>query len=236
MLLVGGLINAIGGIPYYSALKKDDTTEVTLLGQMSPILALIMGVVFLGQMLTLGQGLAFVLITAAMLVLVFGAGKKMMKVELTTGALMLAACLFWVLSDVLFVSQAEGIDFWAGFFWLIAGNTLGNVVMAIVMKSWRQDFRKFWRRERGKKILAMVASNGLWWIAEVAWRMGMLLMPVAIMSVMGNVMQLVLTFILGVILTMIWPKFGREKLRKKVILRHAVATVLIVVGVVIIGG
>lgn len=235
MLMIGGAINSLGGIPYYSALKKNDTTEVTLLSQMSPVLALIFGVLFLGQVPSAEQGMAFFLILAAMTLVVLGAGRKMIKVELTTGALMLVACLFWVLSDVLFVSQMDNVGFWSGFFWLIVGNILGNIVLVSIMKSWRQDIQRFWQRNRGKKLTALLVSDAMWWIAEVAWRMGMLAAPIAIMSVTGNMMQLILTFILGVILTLIWPKFGREKLNKKIVIHHALATSMLAVAIVLLG-
>jgi hypothetical protein len=38
---------------------------------------------------------------------------------------------------------------------------------------------------------------------------------------------------MGLLLTLIWPKFGREKLQKKVILVHFIATILVVIGIVL---
>jgi hypothetical protein len=41
--------------------------------------------------------------------------------------------------------------------------------------------------------------------------------------------------VLGIILTLIRPKFGREKLTKRSIAHHAIATGLMVVAIIIIG-
>ena len=235
LLVIGGAVNALGDIPYYLALKKDDTTGITLLGQMSPILTLVMGVMFLSQVPTLQQGTAFVMVMAAIALLVFGVSRKEMKVELAAGALMFMACLFWASSDILFVSQAGELDFIMGFFWLMLGSFVANTLMVIVMKKWRQDAAKFWRKNKGRKTIALIGAEITFWGGEMIWRLGMLTVPVAIMSVTGNIMQLILTFMLGIILTAAWPKFGREKMNKKMIINHALATVMMVVAILILG-
>ena len=56
----------------------------------------------------------------------------------------------------------------------------------------------------------------------------------AIVSVTANSSQLILTFVMGIILTHLWPKFGREKLNKHIVRAHLIATVLAVIGIVIL--
>jgi hypothetical protein len=44
----------------------------------------------------------------------------------------------------------------------------------------------------------------------------------------------VVIFFMGIVLTLIWPKFGREKLNRKNVLVHLVATMLVVIGIVLL--
>lgn len=235
VLLAVGTINALASIPYYSALKKDDTTELTLLEQISPVLALIFGIIFLNQVPSMSQGLAFILIMGGMLLTVLEIGQKAIKIDFKSSSLILIACVLWVMSDVVFVMKADSVDFWPGFFWLMVGGFISNLIMIAMFKSWRDDFKKFWKKDRLKKTMALSGTYIPWVIAEILWRMGVLLVPVAIMSVTGSVMQLIATFILGIFLTLLWPKFGREQLKKKIIVKHAMAMVLIAIGLVLIG-
>ena len=64
--------------------------------------------------------------------------------------------------------------------------------------------------------------------------MALTLGPVAIVSVVANASMMILTFVLGIILTIIWPNFGREKLKKRRVLAHLVATVLAVIGIIML--
>ena len=235
ILLGAGILHSSGGIPYLTALKKADTTSITLLGQMNPILTLILGIIFLAQIPTWNQGLAFALIVIGMLLVVVETGRKIIKIDFKTALPMFIACLFWATSGVVFVMGVGDMDFWTAFFWFNVGKFIINAIMVIVFKSWRADFRRFIKKEKWKKIFGTVAVFAFWFIGEMMWRMGILIVPIAIQSVTTSVLQLILTFILGIILTLLWPKFGREKLQKKVIVRHAIATVIIVVGIILIG-
>ena len=52
-------------------------------------------------------------------------------------------------------------------------------------------------------------------------------------SVASDAVEPIVIFFLGLLLTLIWPKFGREKMDRKTIIVHLVATILVVVGIVL---
>lgn len=235
IFLLAALVNFFGSIPYYRALKDDETTEVALLSQMSPVMALGLGWVFLHEMIGAQQLVGFFMILTMAIFIVVGSGRRRFKMKATAGICMLVACFFWVMSDIIFVVQAREVDFVASFFWLMLGGVISNVLAFAVMKSWRKDLKGFLARNKGRKISVIVANELICLTGEVLWRFGVVVMPVAIMSVTGNVAQLILTFILGVILTLVVPKFGREKLNKKAVVNHALATGVIAVAVVLMG-
>lgn len=235
IFLLAALVNFFGSIPYYRALKDDETTEVALLSQMSPVMALGLAWVFLGEMIGAQQLVGFFMILAMAVFIVVGSGRRRFRMKATAGICMLVACFFWVMSDVIFALQAREVDFVASFFWLMLGGAMSNVLAFAVMKSWRKDLKSFLVRKKGRKISIIVVNQMINLTGEALWRFGVVMMPVAIMSVTGNVAQLILTFVLGVILTLLVPKFGREKLNKKVVVNHALATGVIAVAVVLLG-
>ncbi|MFV0484648.1 MAG: EamA family transporter [Candidatus Saccharimonadales bacterium] len=235
IFLLAALVNFFGSIPYYRALKDDETTEVALLSQMSPVMALGLGFVFLNEVIGAQQLVGFFMILAMAVFIVVGSGRRRFKMKATAGICMVIACFFWVMSDIIFVFQAREVDFVASIFWLMMGGVISNVLAFIVMRSWRKDLKSFLARKRGRKISIIVANELVCLAGEVLWRFGVVVMPVAIMSVTGNVAQLIITFILGVVLTLIVPKFGREKLSKKVVANHALAMGVIAIAVVLLG-
>ena len=90
-------------------------------------------------------------------------------------------------------------------------------------------------RRKKKQFLAATLSGTLISLAgEFAYRQSLILGVTALASVVANASQLVITFILGIVLSLIWPKFGREKLKRHVIVAHLIAVVLCVVGVIIL--
>jgi len=235
LFLAGGLFNVIAEIPYYQALKSEDTTGVTLLAQMSPVLALILGAIFLQEIITPAQTVAFFIILVATVIIVLGAGKKRIKLEAKATTLMLLTCLLWVLSDIVFVFNSREINLVSGLFFMFFGGTASNIILMVVFKKLRTDLKSFLRKKRTKKFTIMTINEVLCIIAEIFWRLGLLAAPVAIMSVTGNAAQLIITFFLGIVLTIFFPKFGREKLSRRHVANHAIATTMMVVAVILIG-
>jgi len=235
LFLTAAAIKLAGTIPYYRALRRDDTTEVVLLSQISPIIALAMGAAFLHQIITPLQLVAFCLILFAAILVIVGSGHHRIKLKFRASIYVLIACFCWVVSDIIFVSQAVKIDFITSFFWMMLGGALVQFTMLIVFNNWRQDLGKLLRRNRFKKLLAISANESVWLVGEIAWRLGIVVRPVAIMSVTASVLQLIATFVLGIILTLIWPRFGREKLNRKLVLYHLAAIVVMAVAITLIG-
>ncbi|MDR0979603.1 MAG: DMT family transporter [Candidatus Nomurabacteria bacterium] len=228
-------LNSVASVPYYMALKKSETTEVSLLSQTAPIMSLVLAWALLGETIGASQLVAFFLIIGSAVFLILRSGSKHMRIKLVAGGYILLTCALWVFSDIVFVLQARESAFMTSFFWLLLGGVAANMVQMAVMKNWRQDFKKFFARNRTRKVAIITVNEVIWGIAEASWRFGVVMLPVAIVSVVGNVSQLIITFVLGLILSSVFPRFGREKLTKKVVVNHALATVAIGVALVILG-
>ena len=56
----------------------------------------------------------------------------------------------------------------------------------------------------------------------------------AVVSAVENVVKLLTTFLLGFVLTIAWPKFGRESLNRRTVIVHCVATLIVICGIVMV--
>ena len=87
---------------------------------------------------------------------------------------------------------------------------------------------------KNKVLVPLAASFSVGVIKSFAYRAALIAAPaLALASAASDSIEPIVIFFMGLLLTLIWPKFGREKLQKKVILVHLVATILVVIGIVL---
>lgn len=241
-LMVCGALNIVATIPYYRAFAYGEATEITILGQLMPVVSLFLAFMFLGDEITPSQLTAFILIFGATMIISSNLGNRKRKLKWNKKAVgyMVLACVGWSISDVLFVHfarfETENLlgDFLVSFFWLEAGVFASIHIIYALTKDWQREIAGFLKRGLIPKMSMVLLSELFQVVAEFIFRMGLIIMPVAIISVTEGVMRLIVTFALGIILTEIWPLFGREKITKEVVIRHLVATIMAVVGIVLI--
>lgn len=242
-LVLAGAINVIGTALYFKALKSGETLEVTIFGQSAPLIALALGAVFLGETVTTMQGLAFVLIMGAALILIFSTkNKKMGKLNLLTAGLAFASAFFWVVSDVVFVGMTgDGGEnfqhFGQSFFYFEMGAFVATLVAVICAPSWRREVKRaFFGPKKGKNVAATVLDNGFFTAGEFLFKLGLMAAPaVALMTVTSHVAQLGIMFVLSIFLAKFFPRFAREKFDKKLVMQHLVAVILVVTGIILLG-
>lgn len=243
LFFLSGFLASFSSIPYYKALEIDDSTNLGIFLQLAPVLYLILGFIFFGETISPLQILAFVIILLAPLVILLSTRKRSREGKLK--ALMYA--FFYVLiavsCNLLFVQQnvatldsAESAMMFAGELGLfIFGNGLGNMAVIGVRRKWRRRFRMVVRRHPRKlpRIVTFSAFVGI--ISDCSYRLAMALAPtMAVASAATDSVEPIVIFFMGIILTLISPKFGREQLNRKSILVHLGATVLVVIGVALI--
>jgi len=241
---LAGTLDALGNIPYFQALKYQETTSITIIRQISPIFALILGVMFLDQSITFVQLIAFLFILSAAAVVLFaGTGRRRAKFEPRMISTMLVAIFIWVVSDVVFVAgfvHAVNIEafsagsIWTAIFWFALGKGILPFILGLTLKSWRTRLKRVWRDSPKQFAIAGTFSNLIRVSLDCLWRFVITIAPLALLNVVGNVTRLLFTFGFGLALSVIWPTFGREKITKKAILAHLVAVVLAVIGVILL--
>lgn len=118
---------------------------------------------------------------------------------------------------------------------VILGKVAGNIVLLSLYPKWRKRYHYVVKKSH-KKVLRPLFLNYVLVIMKNFASYGALTLahPVALVLVVGDSAKPIVIFLMGIILSYISPKVGREELKFRPIIVHLIATVLLVVGIVIL--
>ena len=233
-----GIMLSFASVAYYRALEIEDSTNLSIFTQLSPIFYLVFGWFLLGDKFSPTQLIAFALILMAPLLIVLKSRKNSRKTKLRAIALAAIYVITSVLSGVLFIkiSSEQGVDFGTSMVFFLLGKGLGNLLLVFVIRrKWSKRYYYVIKRSRGK-LRPLLAVESLLCIAdEFTYRGALIVAPsTALASAASDSLQPIITLMMGIILTLIWPRFGREKMDKKSVAVRLISTALVVVGIIIL--
>lgn len=238
LLIVSGFFTSIASIFYYKALEIDDSTNLGIFIQLSPVFYLIFGWLILGQTFNPLQFLAFAVIIAAPLLIIFTTRKKSRGVRVRAVLFALLYVVISTLANILFVQEdanAAELSFFVEFAFLYMGKGIGNLVVMGCAPKLRRRFHYVSRASHKKVYRPLSASFFCSVFTNLTYNAALILAPsVAVASAASDSAIPIVVFFAGIILTAIWPKFGREKMDRKTVIVHLVATMLVVIGIVMI--
>ena len=235
LLLLSGVLGSISGIPYFKALEIDDSTNIGIFFQFAPILYLILGWILGSETFAINQLIASFIILAAPMLIVVTARKRSRKVRFKAAILAFLSIIFYVASGELFVlANTENLNLFSEIGIILIAKGLSDLVIIGGRRSWRHRLVKVIKSSKSRVMIPISAGVVMRLLQEFSYRIALALAPtVAIASAASDSIEPIFIFFLGVVLTLIWPKFGREKLQHKTVLVHLVATVLVAVGIII---
>lgn len=236
LIFLSGILSSISGIPYYKALEIDDSTNIGIFIQLAPILYLILGWLFLGETISITQFISFFIILSAPLLIILTSRKRSRKTKLRAIILAFLYIFIAVSANLIFVkANTESLNFVNEIAILFLGKGVANLFIIYSCPKWHKRFKTVLKSSK-KKVLAPLISNTLIGVVkDFAYRGALVAAPaVALASAASDSTEPIVIFFMGLVLTLIWPKFGREKLNKKSVLVHLVATILAVSGVVLL--
>ena len=106
LLMLSGIFSSLAGIPYFKALEIDDSTNIGIFFQFSPILYLFYGWFFTGVPFNFTHLIGALIILSAPFIIVISARKRSRKVKIKAAFYAFISILFYVASGALFV-QAD---------------------------------------------------------------------------------------------------------------------------------
>lgn len=235
IVLIAGIISSLGGIPYYRALEIENSTSLGIFLQLAPVLYLIAGWFLLGESFSPLQLVAFCIIIAAPILIVTTARKKSRHLKLKAVLFTLVYVLAYVSSSLIFVKEVDGgFEIVHAVIMILLGKGIGNLAIIYSRPKWRRRYYHVVAQSKRKVIRPMLINAVLGVVADFTYRTALATAPaVALASAISDSAEPLVIFFMGILLTVIWPKFGREKLDRKTVIVHLVATLLVVTGVII---
>ncbi len=243
-LMLAGAINIIGAVFYYKAIQKGDNIDVTIFGQVAPLMSIGLGVLLLGESINANQGLGFVMIMSATLVVIFGTSSKREKQSpnVDVALITIIYCFFSILSDILYAffigdRIANYTTFAQGFFFFQLGSLLTVVLCFIFLHSWRDALKKTFLKSRKRHfyLIAELTDNLTLLGGEILYKFALIVAPVvSLLSPIMRVSNLFVSFLIVLLLGRVFPKFiTAKRMTKKIILYYVVAGIIITVGIIL---
>ena len=223
----------MGAILFYlRAIQSEEASVVAPLFQASTLFTFLLGYLFLHERLGLRPLLGIALIVGGALSLSLRSAQKTRKFKGSLIALMLGATFVLALASVAFKYFAIRDDFWTTTFWTFVGEGLFGAVLLLI-PGYRRQFAQLFRQSPGAVIGVNAANELINLGGGLSVRYASLLAPVALVSAISSTTTF-FVFFFGILLTLFFPRLGREDLSAANLVRKAAGALLITGGVILI--
>jgi drug/metabolite transporter (DMT)-like permease len=215
---------------YLLALKQDAPSVVITYYQLVPVFALIFGFVILDEVVSANKLLAAGVILIGTSIVSFEVDtENKFTFRWKTAILMLLACSFWALGEVLFKSAALEANVWRSLFWKhVALVAVGMVIFALV-PSYRQHFWHAVRSNSGAILSLNVLNEMLYMAASASVAYAVMLAPVALV-LLATTYQAFIVLGIGVLAWKFLPNLSMEMVHGRHLLQKTIAIIVTGIG------
>jgi drug/metabolite transporter (DMT)-like permease len=208
---------------------RDEASRVVPLFQMAPVFSYALAWVFLHEQLTQTQGIAAVVIIIASIAINLDLDNQLRFKKTVFWLMMLAAGLF-ATEGFLFKYGATNYDFWDGVFYQYAGMALAGLGVALASKKFRDNFAKVFRANT-RSILTISLFNEVLAIgAFMTYNYATLLAPLTLVTIASINTQPFFVILFGIILTLFFPKLGKETIGRKHLVQKIICIAVVFLG------
>ena len=229
---VSGLLYMTAMYFYLRALQQEEATTIAPLFQTSTLFTYAIAYFVLHETLTTQRIVGGLLVMASAAVISYDPDHKR-KFKLPIVALVLACTATLAVSAVIFKFFAIKNAFWPVTFWTFAGEAVFGAAM-LAVPFYRREFMGMFAKHPGAVIGINAANELINLGGGLAARWASLLGPVSLVQAIGGTTSF-FVFLFGVLISLFFPKFGREDMSRGSLIQKGIAVVLIVAGVTLIG-
>lgn len=225
--LAYGIFFSLGITIYYKAVEYDEISRIIMLNQLTPIFALGMSFLLLGDVLTKNHLIGFLLWILAGFIVAYNPGKKF---GLSKAVYFMAASTFLIAAALVASKHIFSVtSFWSGFLWLRL--TSFSALMVLLIPSVRSSFAETFKAlgNNAKKLLLfkMIIDFSAFILLGYAVTQG----PISLIAALSNAVWPIFVFILALITSIYLPKILKEEVSKKAIMTKLAAIILIIIGI-----
>lgn len=229
ILIVSGIASIVALVPWYKAIKIDDTSRVVPYFQLIPVVVLVLSYLLLDEQLTRNQLIGFALIIGGGLSLAIERPSKELFRIRRSFWYILASIMLWAPVAVLFKIVAIDLNFWDALVYEMIGAGIGAVMLLLyaktdVLSGLRAMTTSTWG-VIGMNEIAYLAARALLFYAT-------LIGPTALVSVVGGIQPL-FALAVGIVLSKWFPEVIREDIRRETITLKLIAILVIFGGIIV---
>ena len=232
VMTVSGVLYMGAMLFYLRAIQSEEASVVAPLFQANTLFTFALGLVLLHEIPRWPQLLGAGLVVAGALGLSLDRKLHLGRFKPKLVLLMCGATFVLALSSVVFKFFAVQDEFWSTTFWTFVGEGLfGAGILAV--PQYRKQFLKLFRKNPGAVIGINAANELINLGGGLGVRYASLLAPVGLVSAISATSTF-FVFLFGILLTVFFPRLGREDLSKRNLVQKAIGGLLIMAGVVLI--
>lgn len=229
VIILSGLLTQFYLLPYFKALTLDEASRVVPLFELTPIIVIILGFVFLGESFSMKQYLgSFLIISSSMLLTAERLETGIFKVRSALWY-MLLTCLLYGCAIFLF---KVGLKHDVPFLHALPYESIGIILGSLIILGYKGNFQllKKTTKEKGKKIFLFMSLNDAIFIAgRYTQYFALTILSVSFVSILAG-FQPLFAFLFGIILSLWFPHILEEVVSKKNVTLKITAILLIFSG------
>jgi drug/metabolite transporter (DMT)-like permease len=229
-LIATGMSSVFAAVCYLYALDKDEASFVTPFYQTAPIFACVLGYFILGETITFAQGVGSCVVIAGAVALSLEFRRRGMQFKRNVVVLMQGASVLSAVNGVIFKLIAVDKGFLTSLLWGFVGQVIAGLTLLVFVPSYRRDSLALFKEQKVAAIGLVALSRALFGVSEAVTLYATLLGPVALVLLV-NSFQPLFVFIIGIALTLLVPRVGKESLAGMKMLQKGVG-----IGLMLIGG
>ena len=219
---------------YFLALKGDEASIVIVFYQLVPVFGLILGYFILGESITKIQLLAMAIVILGTTIISFEIdSENNFKLRRQTVIYMLLASFFWALSSVIFKFVALEENVLRSLFWEHLVLMILGIFMFIFIKSYRINFLQAIQNHSKAIITLNFANEILYMSGSIVLSFAYLLAPISLV-LLTNSFQPIFVLVIGVVLTVFFPRIVVEKITAKNLWQKIIAICITGIGTYIL--
>lgn len=226
-----GLLYMSGMLFYLWALQSEEASVVAPFFQASPLFGYALAYLVLGETLSPRQMTGGVLIVVGALIVSIRLGERH-TFKFKLAALMLTCGFVLAVASLIFKVFAIKVEFWTTTFWMFVGEAVFGAAL-LTIAPYRREFTAVVRQNTGA-LLSINGSNELINLGGgLGNRYALLFAPLSIVQAIGSTTTL-FVFLFGVLLSVAFPRLGRENLSGRELTQKGIAAVFVATGVALV--
>jgi len=200
---------------YLIALEHDEASTVIIFYQLVPVFACVLGYIILGETLTTLQLTAMALVILGSTIISFEIDiDNRFKLRRKVILPMIAAAFFWAAGDTVLKMVALQENIVRSLFWENLTLFIAGIVIFIFVRSYRENFLLAIKKN-SKTILSFnLLNEGLYVSGNIIFAFAYIMAPVSLVLLTDS-FQPIFAMIIGIFLTIFFPKISVEKIGAK---------------------